>query len=42
MGNTGRPNADIDILKPVTSDCKTSIRKDGNNGKKTVAIINDY
>ena len=41
MHKPGRPNGGIDILKHVTSACKPSGRRDGNDGKKTVAIIDD-
>ena len=41
MGNSERPNDDIDILKHVTSDCRPSRKKDENDGSKIADIIDD-
>ena len=41
MGNSERPNDDIDILKHVTSSCRPSRKKDENDGSKIADIIDD-
>ena len=42
MENTGMLNDDIDILKPVTSGCRLSRKKDENDGSERAGIIDDH